>query len=63
MEQLALDEITPLEFDIQAKRMFMTDDRTRKRINNIMASQMIIPRLEAENKRRQQERSKDVAEN
>jgi hypothetical protein len=47
MEQLSTENITAHEFDKRAKPIFQVfDERTRKKLNNIMATKMILPRLE-----------------
>jgi hypothetical protein len=47
MEQLWTENITAHEFDKRAKPIFQVfDERTRKKLNNIMATKMILPRLE-----------------
>ncbi len=47
MEELWTENITAHEFDSRAKPIFqMFDDKTRKKMNNIMTMKMILPRLE-----------------
>lgn len=47
MEQLWLENMTAHEFDTRSKPIFqMFDDKTRKKMNNIMAMKMIKPRLD-----------------
>ncbi|KAG9194304.1 hypothetical protein G6011_04339 [Alternaria panax] len=46
MEQLSFGDITAHEFDSRAKPIFqMFDEKTRKKMNNIMAMKMILPHL------------------
>ncbi|KAF1830294.1 hypothetical protein BDW02DRAFT_609124 [Decorospora gaudefroyi] len=47
MEKLWTETITAQEFDKRARSMFRTiDEKTRKRINKLIAMKMILPRLE-----------------
>jgi hypothetical protein len=47
MEELWTENITAHEFDRRAKPIFQTfGEKTRKRLNSIMTTQMILPRLQ-----------------
>jgi hypothetical protein len=60
MEQLWTEEITAHEFDKRVKPIFqMFDERMRKKLNGMVVTKMILPRLEELRERGQSTKSAD----